>query len=68
MMPPQCKPKTSQELDDKVKRFKGALKKAKSDGRGIPVWRDDCSIGSNYSLTLKEQIGVKDRTNANGKK
>ena len=68
MMPTQCKPKTSKELDDKVKRFKEALKNAKSDGRGIPVWRDDCSIGTDYSITFKEQIGVKDMINPNGKK
>jgi len=68
MMPPQCKPKTSKELDDKIKRFKEALKKAKSDRRGIPVWRDDCSIGIDYSLTLKDQINLKDRINHSEKK
>jgi len=60
MLPPQCKPKTSQELDNKVNRFKEALKKAKSDRRGMPVWREDCSIGTHYSLTLQEQIGVEE--------
>lgn len=62
-MPPQCRPKTSMELDEQVKKFKDATKRAKADGRGIAVWRDDCSIGVHYSIELNERIGVNDGSN-----
>ena len=59
-MPTHCHPKTSLELDDQIKHFIEASRRARANGRGIPVWREDCSIGANYSITLEERAGIKD--------
>jgi hypothetical protein len=60
-MPSQCRPRTSLELDDQVKRFIAATRRARAHGDGIPVWREDCSIGAHFSITLKEGTGIKEK-------
>lgn len=58
-MPPYCKPSTSLELDDQIKRFVEATRRARAAGKGIPVWREDCSIGAHFSIQLKDEIKLK---------
>ena len=59
-MPPQCKAKTSKELDQQIKTFVEAAKRGRPEGRGMPVWRDDCSIGAEFSLKLGERLGARE--------
>jgi hypothetical protein len=59
-MPIHCHPKASMELDEQVKRFIEASRRAKAGGRGIPVWRNDCSMGENFSITLEENMRFKE--------
>lgn len=57
-MPSHCKPSTSIELDDRIKRFVEATKRARATGGGIPVWREDCSIGAHFSRIFNEKLGL----------
>lgn len=59
-MPSHCRPNSSRELDEQIKRFIEATRRARAAGEGIPVWREDCSIGADLSIKLHEQIGVKE--------
>ena len=58
-MPTHCKAKASLELDEQVKRFIEATRRARAKGHGIPIWRDDCSIGAQFSINLQEQLELK---------
>ena len=60
-MPLHCKPKTSLELDEKIKRFIEATRRSRANGNGIPIWREDCSIGAQFSITLQEQLELKEK-------
>jgi hypothetical protein len=55
-MPLHCKPKTSVELDAQIKQFIEATRRSKANGNGIPIWREDCSIGAQYSMNLQERL------------
>jgi hypothetical protein len=57
-MPTHCKPSNSLELDNRIKRFVEATRRARASGEGIPVWREDCSIGAHFSRSFKETLGV----------
>lgn len=52
----RCPVKDSRDLDARVSAYLTALRRAKADGRGGPEWREDCSIGVNWSITISERI------------
>lgn len=58
-MPERCRT-SSKDFEAQVQRFLEAAKRARADGRGIPVWREDCSIGAEYSITLSESARTGD--------
>ncbi|MEQ1657016.1 MAG: hypothetical protein ABL960_15105 [Nitrospira sp.] len=60
-MPLHCQPKTSMELDERIRRFVESTKRTRADGRGIPIWREDCSIGALFALEFEEQLRAKER-------
>ena len=64
-MPPHCKPSSSLEFDDQIKRFVEATRRARAAGDGIPVWRNDCSIGAHFSVNLDDEIRLHDNLKAN---
>lgn len=55
-MLPGCPVKDSKELETRVATYLSALKRARADGRGAPVWREDCTIGVEWSITIPERI------------
>jgi len=56
----RCPPKDSKEIDARIQSYLDALKRSKADGRGGPVWRDDCTIGVDWQLNLSDTIQAKD--------
>lgn len=58
-MLPRCPVKDSKELETRVAAYLGALKRTRPDGRGVPVWREDCTIGVDLGITITERIRLK---------
>ncbi len=55
-MSPRYPIKDSRELDRRVESYLDALRRSKADGRGVPVYRDDGSIGIDWSLKLNDSL------------
>lgn len=45
-------PRDSQDVDRRVQTYLEALRRTKADKRGVPVYREDGSIGVEWSLSL----------------
>jgi hypothetical protein len=65
-MPTQCKGKNSIELDQRSKDFAEAARRARASGKGMPVWREDCSIGAQFSLDFNERLDVNESVTVPG--
>lgn len=52
--------KDSRELESRIKSYLEALRRAKADGRGVPVYREDGSIGVDWSLKLSDSLKLND--------
>jgi hypothetical protein len=65
-MPAQCKAKSSIELDQRIKDFVESMRRARANGKGIPVWREDCSIGAQFSLDFKERLDMNESVTVPG--
>lgn len=52
--------KDSRDLDSRVKSYLDALRKTKADKRGVPVYRDDGSIGVDWSLSFEESVTLQE--------
>jgi ATPase subunit of ABC transporter with duplicated ATPase domains len=60
-MLPQHPVKDSKELQQRVDQYLVALRRTKADHRGTPVYRENGSIGVDWSINLNETLGVKTR-------
>lgn len=52
----RCPVKDSTELEARKDTYLAALRRAKKDGRGVPVWREDCTIGAHYTVPLGDTL------------
>jgi len=50
-------PKNSREVQQSVDKYVDAKRRAKEDGRGVPIIRDDCSVGVDWSININELLG-----------
>jgi ABC-type antimicrobial peptide transport system permease subunit len=59
--------KDSKELQQRIDKYRDALMRTKKDKRGIPVWRDDGTIGVDWSLSITDNINPHDSLNRTNK-
>jgi len=55
-MLPQHPVKDSYELQHRVDEYLAALRKTKTDHRGTPVYRENGTIGIDWSINIKEDL------------
>lgn len=67
-MLPDFPVKDSKELDQRVTRYLDALSRARADGRGVPVVRQDGSIGVEWSITITDTIQLSGSLDPQGPK
>jgi hypothetical protein len=53
--------KDSKDLEQRVSAYLDALRRAKADGRGAPVYREDGSIAIDWSIKVGEQITISEK-------
>jgi hypothetical protein len=66
-MLPQHPVKDSKELQQRIDKYHDALMRTKKDKRGIPVWRDDGTIGVDLSISITDTINLHDSLNTTKK-
>ena len=49
----------SRELQERIDQYLDALKRTKKDKRGVPIYREDGSIGVDWSLDFREKMGLR---------
>ena len=49
----------SRELQERVVKYLDALNRTKKDGRGVPVYREDGTIGVDWKLTISAVMKAK---------
>jgi hypothetical protein len=57
----RCPVKDSRQYEARIGAYLDALARTKKDGRGVPVWREDCSIAVDWSLVVADTLSWKDR-------
>lgn len=55
----RCPARDSREAEVRINTYLDALRRAKKDGWGVPIVRDDCSIGVHWSIEVKEKFHLK---------
>jgi hypothetical protein len=58
-MLPQHPVKDSYELKQRIGQYLNALRRTRTDSRGTPVYREDGSIGVDWSINLDEKLSIK---------
>ena len=59
-MLPQHPVKDSYELQQRIEQYLTALRRTKADHRGTPVYRENGTIGVDWSINIKEDLSIND--------